>query len=165
MKKLTRAEAEDFLYCEARLLDERQFEEWLKLFTGDGLYWIPMDDNGDPEKDPSVLYDDALTRRQRVYQLLHQPHYSQMPPSRTIRFISNVEVSDGEKEDTCVVRCNVAIFELRPGDPRQYGLGERHSLAARCEYRLRYEEGWRIALRKLVLIDRDMPVPHLPFIL
>ena len=28
----------DFVYHEARLLDEKRFEEWYELFTEDGLY-------------------------------------------------------------------------------------------------------------------------------
>ena len=31
---------EQFLYREARLLDERQFHDWLGLFTDDVHYWM-----------------------------------------------------------------------------------------------------------------------------
>jgi 3-phenylpropionate/cinnamic acid dioxygenase small subunit len=165
MERLTRRQAEDFLYQEARLLDERRLEEWLELFTSNGLYWIPIDENSDPEKEPSILYDDAATRAQRVYQLLHQPHWSQMPPSRTQHMISNVEVADGETPETAVVRCSVAVFELRPGDPRQFGRGDERFFAGRCDYQLHYQNGWRIAFKKLVLINRDLPIPSLSFIL
>ena len=34
-------EVEQFLYREARLLDERRFHEWLTLFTDDVRYWMP----------------------------------------------------------------------------------------------------------------------------
>jgi len=165
MERLSRQEAEDFVYREARLLDERRFEEWLELFTPDGLYWIPIDENSDPEKEPSVLYDDSATRGQRVYQLLHQPHWSQMPPSRTLHLVSNVRVADDQAPGNCVVHCHVAVFEVRPGDPRQLGRGEERFFAGHCEYRLRYESGWRITLKKLVLINRDLPIPSLSFIL
>lgn len=164
MAKMNRADAEEFLYGEARLLDERRFDEWLKLFTDDGLYWVPINENSDPNKEPSILYDDALTREQRVHQLLHEPHYSQLPPSRTVRLISNVEVHPDNGSDSCVIYCNVAIFELRPGDFRQSGLGQQRSIVGRCEYRLRHEGSWRISLKKVVLIDRDLPIVHLPFI-
>ncbi len=163
---MSRTQAEDFIYWEARLLDERRFEEWLELFTEDGLYWIPMDENADPEKEPSVLYDDSVTRRQRVYQLLHQPHYSQIPPSRTVHFVSNVESRAGDKDGQSEVHCNFALFELRAGDPRQIGLGEQRSIIGRCEYRLRYtNDQWRIALKKVIMMDRDLPLHNLSFIL
>jgi len=39
-------------------------------------------------------------------------------------------------------------------------------LAGRCEYRLRPVDGqWRIALKKLVLIEADQPLYNLTFIL
>ena len=40
-----RLEVEDFLYHEARLLDERRFHEWLDLFTEDVVYWMPTRSN------------------------------------------------------------------------------------------------------------------------
>ena len=37
----TLRQIEQFLYQEARLLDERRFWEWDKLFTDTGMYWVP----------------------------------------------------------------------------------------------------------------------------
>ena len=33
-------QVEQFVYREARLLDERRFRDWLKLFTEDIRYWM-----------------------------------------------------------------------------------------------------------------------------
>src|SRR5262249_42197791 len=117
--EMTRDQAQDFLNKEARLLDERRYEEWLELFTEDGHYWIPMDEEADPEPEASILSDDAATRAQRVHQLLRGPHWSQVPSSHTVHSISNIEVdSAGGAEAT--VRCNLIVCELRPGDHRQF---------------------------------------------
>ena len=35
-------EVEQFLYKEARLLDNRQFHQWLELLTDDLRYWMPI---------------------------------------------------------------------------------------------------------------------------
>ena len=35
---------ERFLFHEARLLDERRFDDWLALFAPDGWYWVPLED-------------------------------------------------------------------------------------------------------------------------
>jgi 3-phenylpropionate/cinnamic acid dioxygenase small subunit len=161
---LTRGEAEAFLYREARLLDERRLEEWLELFTPDGVYWIPIADGTDPAREPSILYDDGKLRAQRVHRILHQPHHAQHPPSRTVHSVTNVEVEDGAGTDEALVRCVLLVFELRPGHTLQYGLGTPTPLAARCEYRLRHVDGWRIAQKKVVLIDSDGPQPNLTFI-
>jgi 3-phenylpropionate/cinnamic acid dioxygenase small subunit len=162
---LTRQQAEDVLYHEARLLDERRFEDWLELFTADGLYWLPMDDGVDPALEPSILFADANERALRVYQILHQPHYAQLPPSRTARVVANIEVAPAERDDEVVVYGTLVIHELRGGDHFQLGLGDQRALAGRCEYRLRHDEGiWRIALKKVMLVDRDLPFHNLSFL-
>lgn len=162
--KITRTEAEEFLYKEARLIDDGRLEEWLKLFTADGKYWIPIDEASDPNREPSILYDDSSQRGKRVFQILHQAHYAQRPRSRTVHLISNVELNVVEGNDTAV-RCNLVVFELRPGGHEQYGLGTHRYLTGVCEYRLRYEEDWKIALKKVLLIDRDSFIQNLTFIL
>jgi 3-phenylpropionate/cinnamic acid dioxygenase small subunit len=40
MREETIREVKQFLYREARLLDERRFHEWLELFTEDVRYWM-----------------------------------------------------------------------------------------------------------------------------
>src|SRR5262249_37453281 len=152
------------LYREARLLDERRFEDWLELFTADGLYWLPMDDGVDPTLEPSILFADANERAQRVYQILHQPHYAQMPPSRTARVVANVGGGRAERDDGVTVSCTLVIHELRGGAHFQLGLGAQRALVGRCEYRLRYDDAWRIALKKVMLIDRDLPFHNLSFL-
>ena len=37
---LLQGEVQAFLTREAELLDERRFEEWVKLFDNDGIYWV-----------------------------------------------------------------------------------------------------------------------------
>src|SRR5438270_862809 len=120
-----RHEIEDFLYREAELLDDRRYEDWLELFADDGIFWIPLDADADPKREPSILYDDKDGRAARVHQLLHQPHYSQMPPSRTVHAITNVRVGEADPDGAVRVRCNLAITEMRSGGPRaiQVGLG------------------------------------------
>ena len=167
-RSMTRQEAEDFLYREAHLLDSGQLEAWLELFAADGIYWIPIDEQADPAREPSVIYDDTTQRAKRVYQLLQGSRYAQEPFSRTVHFISNVQVEDGAACREVTLRCNVIVYELRPGDHQelQVGLGRQRAVVSRCEYRLRHEhKRWVIALKKVVLIDRDLPLYNLTFIL
>ena len=42
MRDETLREVEQFLYREARLLDNRRFHEWLTLLTDDVRYWMPV---------------------------------------------------------------------------------------------------------------------------
>ena len=166
-RNMTREEAEDFLYTEARLLDEDRLEDWLALFTSDGIYWLPIDEEDDPEREASVIYDDPLQREKRVHQLRQGSRYSQLPASRTIHYLSNVQVEPAPTREAHL-RCNVLILELRPGDHQaiQKGLGNQRALAGQCFYRLVSQDGgWRIALKKVMLIDRDMPLYNLTFVL
>ena len=46
---------EQFLYREARLLDERRFHDWLGLFTDDVHYWMtaqPLSQVEQGDRDP-----------------------------------------------------------------------------------------------------------------
>lgn len=160
----TREEVEALLYREARLLDERRFEDWLELFTDDCIYWVPVLD-GDPRFEPSIIYDDHGRMEERVFRLLDTPAHAQQPPSRTQHDIGNVEVLPGE-DGHVEVRCNLNIHEMRPGDPSQVGLGRPRTFAGRCRYRLRREDGTlRIVEKRVALIDRDLPQYNLTFII
>jgi 3-phenylpropionate/cinnamic acid dioxygenase small subunit len=101
----------------------------------------------------------------RVHHLLHERNFAQSPPSRTVHQVSNVQVWSGDREDEARVRCNVVVHEIRVGDHLQFGLGQQRVLAGKCEYRLRYQDGWRIACKKVVLINRHMPIVNLSFLI
>jgi hypothetical protein len=61
---------------------------------------------------------------------------------------------------------NQTINEVRTGDYRQLGLGELQSIVARVEHMLELsEEGPKIALKKVLLLNRDMPLGNLTFLL
>ena len=52
-----------FLYKEARLLDDRQFDEWLQCYQPDSEFWMPawdVDDRltEDPQNEISLIYYD-----------------------------------------------------------------------------------------------------------
>lgn len=163
---ITRDEAQSLIFLECRMLDEMRYEEWLDLFTEDGIYWLPIID-GEPEDAPkliSILFDDAQRRSERVYRTLHTPVLDQSPRSRTVHMVSNVEVIDSA--DGPRILCNMLISELRPGGPQQAGLNETRILPARCEYRLRkVGEDWRFTLKKVLLLEADQPLYNLAFII
>jgi 3-phenylpropionate/cinnamic acid dioxygenase small subunit len=164
----TRDEAEALIYRECRLLDGLALEDWLALFTEDGLYWLPVAD-GEPEQAVdlvSIVYDDSARRSERVYRTLHTPVLDQNPRSRTVHLAGNVEVGEPDAKGDTRVFCNQIVAELRPGGEGQLGLNTPRIFAARCEYRLRgTTEGWKISLKKLLLIDSDQPLYNLTFVL
>lgn len=162
--RLTVPDAERFLFVEARLLDERRFNEWEALFTDDGSYWVPIDPTKESGQSISIISDDRKRLHERVYRLTQTPVLDQNPPSRTMRFVTNVEVESNSTDETRV-RCRLLITEMRPGGPAQAGMNLVRLFPARCEYRLRWVGGsWKIVQKKIVLLDSDQPHYNLSFI-
>src|SRR5437667_12875504 len=86
---LSAPEAERFLFAEARMLDERRFDDWETLFTDDGSYWVPIDRRKALRQGVSIISDDRKRNHERVYRLTQTPIQDHNPPSRTICFVSD----------------------------------------------------------------------------
>ncbi len=151
-------EIEQFLYREARLLDEGKMEDWLDLFSAECLYWIPITPGGgNPMKEVSTAFDDRRRLEDRIYRLRTGYAWSQIPASRTSRMLSNIEVwNDGE--NGLRVRANFMLNEFRTGRQKLY--------SGWCGYRLKKVDGeWKIVVRQVNLIDSDQGHENLTFIL
>src|SRR6185437_13098776 len=87
----------DFVYREARLLDEKRFDEWYGLLTEDVRYWMPLT-RGQPDGETftSLFYEDKLLLKVRIERLRHPHAYSQQQPSfcQHVLQAPAVEVSD-----------------------------------------------------------------------
>jgi len=152
-----------FIYREARLLDDRELEQWLQLFDDEGRYIVPLVDGGPPGRQGAIVNDDKLAREERVYHLLNHWFPAQQPPSRTLHFISNV-VADEQGDGWCVSTSQL-IHEIRDGDWTQVGLGEKNAIVARVDYLLRRGEGGlRIREKRVHLLDRGSWQGNLAFI-
>jgi 3-phenylpropionate/cinnamic acid dioxygenase small subunit len=80
---VTREDLIDFVIRESRLLDDRRYEEWNRLFTDDAYYWLPLvPDQEDGVNHTSHLYEDKLLRELRIERLKSPRAFSQQPPSR-----------------------------------------------------------------------------------
>ena len=162
MVELKRAEAEEFLYQEARLLDDRRFEEWLALFERDCQYWIPCGREETAGPITHLVHDDRAQLEDRVWQLQQPRHSSQSPPSITTHLVSNVQVETGD-DGFAAVHSSLLVYEMRM---TQGGAGAPRAFVGRCEHRLRWDDGqWRIASKTVWLLDRDLPIYNLTFLL
>ena len=148
---------EQFLYREARLLDEGRFEEWLDLFLSDAIYWLPAG-NGDidPTEHVSIIYDTRREMNARVARLRSGHAHAQDPASRMHRIIGNVEVEIGDTSDL-VVHCVMALFVLT-----------RHQTvihSARCRFLLQPHDGdWKIAEKKVMLLRSNEALEGIPYV-
>ena len=134
---------------EARLLDQHRYEDWLGLFVDECLYWLPATPNGgDPRREVTVSFDDRRRMEDRVFRLRTGYAWSQIPVSRTVRLISNVEVFATDDDQVLMVRSNFLINEFRAGESR--------TLAGWCGHRLRQSaRGLHIEIRQANLIECD----------
>ncbi|NHC43256.1 aromatic-ring-hydroxylating dioxygenase subunit beta [Bacillus sp. MM2020_1] len=155
----THLEIERFLYREARLLDVGEMEDWLDLFSSECLYWVPITPGGgNPLQEVSLAFDDRRRLEDRIYRLRTGYAWSQIPPSRTIRMISNVEVWQDGGEDQLRVRANFMLNELRTGKQKGY--------SGWYGYRLKKEIGvWKIDVKQVNLLDSDQGHENLTFVL
>jgi 3-phenylpropionate/cinnamic acid dioxygenase small subunit len=161
---ITRAQAEDLLFAEARLLDKLELDSWLHLFSEHGLYWIPIDENAPNEVNLSIIYDTPMRRQERVHHILHNTYPAQSPRSRTVHFVSNVTVEQDPRG--VKVQSSQLIYEMRTGDSSQVGLGEPAPLVAQVEHVLCEEAGQvKILEKKILLINRDAWHGNLTFLI
>jgi len=103
---------EQFLYREARYLDDREFEKWLDCYGDDVIYWMPSwDDNDmlveDPQRDISLIfYSNKGGLEDRVFRIrTERSSATSLPEPRTSHNISNVEIVS-QDSDVADVRFN-----------------------------------------------------------
>jgi 3-phenylpropionate/cinnamic acid dioxygenase small subunit len=149
---------EQFLFREARLADEGDYDGWEALWTDDGVYWIPANgDDIDPTTQMSILFDNRSRIALRIRQLKSDKRHAQNPRSRLRRIVGNVEVLDGDAGGDLVVGANFFIYESRERGTTIW--------AGRTEYRLRLVDGsWRMAGKKVMLVDNDRALTTLAFL-
>jgi benzoate/toluate 1,2-dioxygenase beta subunit len=87
-----------FLYREARLLDDRQWDEWLQLYAEDVSYWMPAWDDDDqltedPQSEISLIYYPSRGGLEdRVFRIKTERSGASTPEPRTSHNVSNIEV-------------------------------------------------------------------------
>ncbi len=156
-------EVEQFLYREARFADESDYDSWEALWTDDALYWVPAgNDSADPMEQMSVIYDNRNRISTRLKQLRTGRRYAQAPPSNLRRLISNVELLGGREAASggidLEVGANFVVLESRARGNHVWG--------GRVTYRLRRDEGTlRMSYKKVVLVDKDKPIPTMGFLI
>ncbi|MGE0736855.1 MAG: aromatic-ring-hydroxylating dioxygenase subunit beta [Alphaproteobacteria bacterium] len=142
-----RAEIENFLYREARLLDERRFEDWRELFADDGVYWVPVrPEQTDPLHEVSIFYDDRTAMAARIRRLRHPRAHAELPPTRAIRAVSNIEIAS-ESGTEIGARSVLTMTEFRDQIVTVY--------MARVRWILAHDGGYRIRLKRVDLVNAD----------
>jgi ethylbenzene dioxygenase subunit beta len=159
-------EVEQFLFREARLLDEGRFREWLELLADDIRYWMPSmgrryraaskaltTANADHrrqtefsgEGEVALLDETKESLEKRVARLESGMAWAEDPPSQTCHIISNIAVLEGNRDTQVNTHSNFVLYRTRGESEQDFYVGRRHDI-------LRWVGAdWRIAYRKILL--------------
>lgn len=152
-----------FYYSEARMLDERKFQQWLTLLSEDIAYIVPARHTPflDPAKrgtealldleqeissglEPPFRDDNYLTLSIRVMRSYKINSWTDNPPARTRRFVSNIEAL--LDDDGFDVYSNLLLYFSRYGQ-------DNHTYTARRHDHLRDTSSGLKIVRREVLLD------------
>lgn len=150
MSGFTERQLVDFVYAEARLLDEQRFDEWLELFADDGFYWMPLTPGQqDARLQTSLLYEDKLLLRVRTERLAGARTFSQQPRSRCHHLLQAPQVeSIDDAAGRYQLRTSFHYVETRRDEQTLFAGWATHDL--------RVDEGrLRIVLKRVDLVNCD----------
>ena len=91
-------ELQAFVYREARLLDDRQWDEWIECYSKNTVFWMPAWDDDDqltrdPQREISLIYYHSREGLEdRVYRIKTERSGASTPEPRTTHQITNLEV-------------------------------------------------------------------------
>ncbi len=149
-------EAEEFLFLEADLLDQRRFAEWLDLLTDDLVYFMPIrrnvkhgqhaaHENTREGQDISWFDEDKWTLAKRVEQIQTGVHWAEEPLSRVCHMVSNVRILEQKSDREIVVGSRFLVYQNR----NEY---ENTTLVGKRTDTLRKVGGaWKLARREILL--------------
>jgi 3-phenylpropionate/cinnamic acid dioxygenase small subunit len=141
-------EAVEFIWLEADLLDARDYDPWLALWTPTGHYVIPIEREGDDHAAQlNIVYDDHALREARVRRLRGDLSVAASPSARTTRTVSRFrQISDAK--DCVIVRAAQHLIE--------YKYDRIRILAADVTYRLvRFRTSMALDRKVVRLINSD----------
>jgi 3-phenylpropionate/cinnamic acid dioxygenase small subunit len=150
------AELAGFVYAEARMLDEKRFDEWYELFTDDAAYWVPLaHGRQDPLNHGSLMYEDKLLLKLRIERLKNPRAYSQQPASRSHHLLQAPQLDPGERAAGEYVMRTQFIYTEAQGDAQQMYAGTVFHTLVRDGGRL------RIRMKRVNLLNCDAALPSI----
>jgi 3-phenylpropionate/cinnamic acid dioxygenase small subunit len=153
---MTEADLVKFVVREARLLDEKRFDEWYDLFADDGHYWVPaVHGQKDPHLENSLAYEDRFLLKLRVERLKTPNAFSQQPPSRCHHVLQTPEV---ENLQEMRLRTAFIYTETRGDESQRYAATAWHTLVLSGAQ-------LRIKLKRVDLLNCDAALPSIQLFL
>jgi 3-phenylpropionate/cinnamic acid dioxygenase small subunit len=158
MSEMSPAQAAEFLYREAQLLDERRWDEWVELYAEDAVFWVPAwksedEPTSSPDTELSLIYYEGRSNlADRVWRARSNLSVASTPLHRTAHAITNVLLEPPSAPDRALVKSSWATHMFNPRRKTQ------HVFFGLAEHALRLEGGvWRIARKKVLLLNDYIP--------
>jgi 3-phenylpropionate/cinnamic acid dioxygenase small subunit len=150
----------EFIYREARLLDEKRFDAWYELFTDDARYWMPLT-RGQPDgrSHTSLFYEDKLLLKVRIERLRHPNAFSQQQPSFCQHVLQQPAVEEsGPAAGGFLIRTPFMYVETQ--------LDAQIVLAGVAYHHLTSIAGaLRIRMKKIELVNCDAALPSIQLLI
>ena len=145
-----------FLYQEAKLLDDWKFREWLDTLAEDISYTLRTTPNAQTRdrrrsvEPPTtwVFNDTKDLLERRVARLETGMAWAEEPPSRTRHLITNIRVEPTEQADEYLVYSNYLLYRSQKEKDVLIYVGKRVDLIRKNE---ESSLGWSIAKRDITL--------------
>ncbi|MFD2368680.1 aromatic-ring-hydroxylating dioxygenase subunit beta [Brevibacillus sp. GCM10020057] len=145
-------EFQQWLYREAKLLDDIDFDGWLALMHPDIKYTMPVRVNKEGIERPDyatdmfAFHDDYNLLALRVERLKSDFAWAEIPPSRTRRSVNNVRVEEYVPKERAVVKSYLLLYRSRSTDIH-------HDLVSgeRTDEFLYADGEWKLAKRFFVI--------------
>ncbi|MEO3788413.1 aromatic-ring-hydroxylating dioxygenase subunit beta [Actinocorallia sp. B10E7] len=162
---------EQFLYAEAELLDDHRYTEWITLFAEDARYWIPTRSTRTiRERDKEIsargegahVDDDHTMLCGRVRRITSGLQWSEEPPSRTRRLLTNIRITELDGGELAV-RTNFWVYRSRLERHEDWFVGERSDVLRPAGPDAAYP--YLIADRKIVLEQTTILAPSISIFL
>lgn len=151
-----------FLYEEARLLDDWQFRDWLAQLDDDIRYTMRTTVNAQTRdrrkgiQPPTtwIFNDNKDQLERRIARLETGMAWAEEPPSRTRHMISNLQVSETDQPDVFAVRLNYLLYRAQKERDETFYVGTRMDKVRRLP-----GDEWRLLEREIVL-DQAVITSH-----
>ena len=117
--ELSPEDLRQFLYREARFLDDKEWDNWLALYAPNVEFWMPSWDDDDqlvtdPQTEISLIwYGNKSGLEDRVFRIgTERSSATSLPEPRTSHNITNVEILEQTATD-CRLRFNWVTYSYR----------------------------------------------------
>jgi 3-phenylpropionate/cinnamic acid dioxygenase small subunit len=145
-----------FVYDEARLIDEKRFDDWYELFDEDGYYWMPLTrDQPDGMNHTSLFYEDRFLLKVRIERLKSPRSFSQQPASYCQHILQRPAIEESDESQRRWVLRTPFVYVESQLDTQLVLAGVTHLHLVERDGRL------RIRLKKVDLINCDSALPSI----